>query len=325
MPDTEENQKEWPQSKRSKPGCGFPLMRIVGVFSLATGALLDLATGPMSRSEGALFRSLWYLLRRGDVLLADRGFCSLTYLHLLSEMGIDCVMRKNARRINNHVIKRISKHDHIVAWRKSRICPAWLEQDMWDAMPEIMAVREVRVQIAYPGFRTQTIYVATTLLDDHLYPEEAIALLYLRRWRVEVFLRDIKTTMGMDILRCKTPNMVEIEVCMHVIAYNLIRAVMLEAGLTCEIPFERISCKGTISTLRQWAPVMVLCEGNPEIRSFLYARLLYTLAHDTLPLRPGRTEPRARKRRPKNYQLLMKPRHAFQECKHRNKYKKGLS
>ena len=322
MPDSKENQEAWPHSAKSKPGCAFPVMRIVGFFSLATGALLDLTFGPLTTGEITLFHRLRHWLRKGDVLLADRGFGSLAYYYVLSRKGVDCVMRKNARRINSSVIKRINKNDRIVTWRKSGVCPKWLDLKTWKAIPEALVVREVVVRVNKTGFRTETILVATTLLDSQIYSAHDIALLYLRRWRVELYLRDIKTTMGMDILRCKTPAMVKIELWMYIIAYNLIRAVMMEAAISHGVSFERISCKGTISTIRQWAPVMAFPGLTSVDRHILYDGLLHYIAYDTLPVRPNRSEPRARKRRPKTYQLLMKPRSDFKEIAHRNRYRK---
>jgi hypothetical protein len=322
MPDTPENQKAWPQSKKAKPGCSFPVMRIVALFSLATGAMIDLAHGALAVSERTLMRRLWHWLEEGDVLLADRGFCGYAEFFLLSQRGVDCVMRKNQRRKNASVIKRINQNDGIVEWKKSGACPKWLPPKTWEAMPKSIAVREVVVHVRIPGFRTETIIVSTTLLDHRAYPEAELSQLYRRRWKVELFLRDIKITMGMDILRCQTPPMVKKEMWMHVIAYNLIRAIMVEAALTKEVNPETLSFKGTVSTIRQWAPIMAWPQLALEEREGLYLKMLYYIAKDKFTQRPGRLEPRARKRRPKNYQLLNKPRAEFREIMHRNKYKK---
>lgn len=322
MPDTPENQLAWPQPKRVKPGCGFPVMRVCALFSLATGALAGLAHGSLRVHERTLYRTLWRLLGKGDVLLGDRGFCAFADFYLLSIKGVDCVMRKNGRRKNSPVIKRLAKNDHIVAWSKSRIRPKWLPERTWLGLPESILVREVKVNVQNPGFRTQTIFVATTLLDSREYAASCLADLYWRRWSIELFFRDIKTTMGMDVLRCLKPKMVEMEVWMYVLAYNLVRAVMMEAALKSGVPLDRISFKGTLSTLRQWCPFMALPGLAKEARPALHAQMLLCIARDKLPNRPGRNEPRARKRRPKAYQLLNKPRAQFREIMHRNRYKK---
>ncbi len=323
MPDTEANQRAWPQSKKAKPGCSFPVMRIVALFSLATGAMIDIAHRALDVHERTLLRSLWEWLGKGDVLLADRGFGSYAEFVLLPQAGVDCVMRKNARRKNAGVVRRINKRDRIVLWKKSGLCPKWLDTEIWESMPQTIAVREIEVHVPNPGFRTKVVMLVTTLLDHRLYPERELVKLYRRRWDVELFLRDIKTTMGMDVLRCKTPRMVEKELWMYVIAYNLIRALMTEAALAHGSRVSEISFKGTLSTVRQWAPILSKLGLLPRQRLDLYDALLYYLIKDKLLKRPDRTEPRARKRRPKNYQLLNKPRGEFREIPHRNKYKKA--
>jgi hypothetical protein len=167
-------------------------------------------------------------------------------------------------------------------------------------------VRIVRFQVAVPGFRTQQVVLVTTLLDEKAYPDEALAALYRRRWTVELCFRDIKTTLGLDVLRCQTPELVEKEIWLQAMAYNLVRALMLEAAWTHGVELERLSFKGTVDTLRQWTPLFA-----PSMFAFKRAReeLLRIIAADPVPLRPNRSEPRVRKRRPKPYQMLTRPRH----------------
>lgn len=325
MPDTAANQRAWPQSQRLLSGCSFPVMRIVALFSLSAGVMIDLAHGAFEVSEQALLRTLWPWLLPMDVLLVDRGFGGYAELMVLARRGVDCVVRKNARRKNAGVIRRIGPNDRIVLYRKSGPCPNWLAPKTWSSMPDRMAIREVTVHVDNPGFRTSIISVVTTLLDDKAYPAAAIAELYRRRWTVEVYLRDIKTSMGMDVLSCKSPAMVELELWTYVIAYNLVRAVMADAALTHEAKVGEISFMGTVSTLRQWAPMMARPGLPLEQRIAMYDLMLYYIIKDRLRPRPGRMEPRAKKRRPKNYQLLNKPRGEFREIRHRNKYKKVLS
>jgi hypothetical protein len=325
MPDTPENQRAWPQPGKTRPGCGFPVMRVCALFSLATGAMAGLAHGPLAVHERTLFRKLWRLLRKGDVLLGDRGFCSYADFFLLSRMGVDCVTRKHQRRKNARVIQKLGKNDRIVQWAKSGVRPKWLAPMTWLSLPETLTVREVVVHVWYPGFRTQALVLSTTLLDPRQYPSSSLADLYLRRWQVELHFRDIKTTLGMDVLSCRTPKMAETELWMYVIAYNLVRAVMLEAALLGSVPYQRISFKGTLSTLRQWAAVLASPALGTATRAELLDYMLSCIAADKLPLRPGRSEPRARKRRPKNYQLLNKPRATFKETPHRNRCRKPLS
>jgi len=172
--------------------------------------------------------------------------------------------------------------------------------------------------VTVPSYPT----IVTTLLDPRLFPKEAFAQLYLQRWRAELFLRDIKISMNMDVLRCKTPDMVDKELYMHLIAYNLVRALMLQAAATRNIPPLRLSFKGAAVTVRHWAPIMAVAAQYGTDSTKIYKALLNAIARDPVPERPGRAEPRARKRRPKNYQLLTKPRKKFKECPHRSRYAK---
>ena len=213
--------------------------------------------------------------------------------------------------------------DRLVYWTKSKVRPRWLDKEAWNALPDTMPIREIRVVVAPPGFRTKNLTLITTLLDPRLFSKEAFAQLYLRRWRAELFLRDLKISMNMDVLRCKTPDMVEKELYMHLIAYNIVRALMLQAAATKNIPPVRLSFKGTAVTVRHWAPMMAAAVHYGRDCKKIYKALLNAIARDPVPERPGRTEPRARKRRPKNYQLLTKPRKEFKECQHRSRYKKA--
>ena len=324
MPDSPANGRAWPLSRKSRPGCGFPVMRLVAIFSLATGALMEMAHGSLEVHERTLCRSLWNILERGDVLLGDRGFCGFADFFLLKSKGVDCVMRKHGRRINAGVIRKINKRDRIVEWRKTGVIPKWLDRAEWETIPEAMAVREVEVTVSNPGFRTRKVFVVTTLLDDKLYPAGSISELYRKRWRVELYFRDIKTTMGMDILKCKTPKMIETELWMKVVAYNLIRAVMMEAAMRHGVLMEDVSFKGTVSTIRSWDMHLNVQNDGRSLLDTFYAMLDY-IAKDLVPNRPDRIEPRARKRRPKNYQLLNRPRQIFHEISHRNRYTKPLS
>jgi hypothetical protein len=233
-------------------------------------------------------------------------------------------MRNHQRRTKGITeIKRLGNNDRLIEWHRTGAAPKWLGKKRWAALPERLLVREMRVQVEIKGFRTKTLIFVTTLLDPKAFPKEAFGDLYRRRWKAELYLRDIKTTMGMDILRCKTPEMVEKELAMHVIVYNLIRALMIESARTHHIPSERLSFKGSVSTVRQWAPTLALPTLSNSRRSYLYTCMLFYIAKDQLPYRPNRVEPRAIKRRPSGYQLLMQPRHLFKEIPHRRKYKKA--
>lgn len=322
MPDTPENQNTYPQPPGQKEGCGFPIMRIAVLFSLATGAMLALTHDHWRVHERTLFRRLWKYLNPGDVLLADRGACSYADIFLLSQQGVDCVMRNHPARSKGVTqTKRFDKTDRLVLWHKTNQWLPWLTEEQWSTIPDRLAIREITVQAACKGFRTKDLVLVTTLIDPKLFPKKLFAELYLKRWRAELYLRDIKTTMGMDVLRCKSPEMVEKELWMHVIAYNLVRALMLESAQACCVPPDRISFKGTLCTLRQWAPVLAHLSLRNQERLRLYRIMLLYIARNTIPHRPNRCEPRAIKRRPKPYQYLTQPRHLFKELPHRNKYR----
>jgi len=326
MPDTQENQEFYPQPKGQKPGCGFPVMRVVALFSLATGTLLALAKDKLTVHERTLFRRLWEKLEPGEVVLGDRGFNSFADLYRLKAAGVDSVMRKHQRRgAGSKRRRRLGKNDWLVDWFKTGPCPHWLSPEEWRRMPETLTVREITCVVDIAGFRSESFVVVTTLLDPVAFPKRAFALLYRRRWRAELYLRDIKITLGMDVLRCKSPDMVHKELRMFAIAYNLIRAFMLESARAHAACLDRISFKGTLSTLRQWAPMFLDRGPYNQAPSDILQLLLVYLARDLLPHRPNRVEPRARKRRPKNYPLLTKPRHLFEDIPHRNRFRKGLS
>jgi hypothetical protein len=321
MPDTPENQQKYPQAKSSKPGCGFPQMKMVALFCLTTGALLRHAQSHRKIGELTLFRRMWDALHSGDVVLADRGFCNFADYYRLRQRNIDSVMRLHQRRAKGvSLLKRLGPGDKLVLWHKSETAGKHFTKAQWAAMPDTLTVRHITFTPNIPGFRTKKITVATTLIDHKQFPASAFAELYRRRWLVELFLRDIKITLGMDILRCKTPAMVEKELTMHLIAYNLIRLTMVQAAVKGKRNVERISFKGTLQAVRQWAP----CIGLAAVREReqLYQSMLDAISRVPIPNRPNRTEPRAKKRRAKNYQLMTQPRHEMKEAPHRSRYTK---
>lgn len=298
-------------------------MRIVVYFAFSSGIILDVAKSALNVREITLSRSLWDMLKSGDVLLTDRGFCSYADIYYLSARNVDCVMRSHQRRSTGvKKVKQRSSADRLVHWCKTKCCPKWLSKAQWDALPDIVLLREIKVTVATPGFRTQNVTVATTLLDHKQFPEDAFAELYRRRWMAELFLRDIKIAMNMDVLRCKASDMVEKELYMYLIAYNLVRALMLQTAAKKQRAPLRLSFKGTVATVRQWPPLMASASWFEPLYQQMLDAMLNAIAGDPVPERPDRAEPRARKRRPKNYQLLTKPRSAFRECPHRSRYVK---
>ncbi len=310
MPDTPENQRAFPQPSNQKKGCGFPVAKLVGCFCLASGALLHWAEGNKHQHELKLFRKLFDFFKPKDVLLTDRGFCSYVDIGLLLKSGVDTVMRLHqARPSDLRFGKRLGPKDRLVVWQKPKQRPRGCLVRDWHRTPASLTLRLLTVTFHVPGFRTQSLVVVTTLIDPVQFPASALADLYLRRWSVELFFRDIKIALGMDVLRCQTVHMVRKEIIMHAIAYNLIRALMQQAAALYHVPLERLSFKGTVDTLRQWADSINAAHDRPRKQQRLIDELLRILAEDRVPDRPNRAEPRVRKRRPKNYPLMTRPRH----------------
>jgi hypothetical protein len=320
MPDTAETQAVWPQPRSQKPGCGFPLVKLVGLFSQGSGALLELAEGNIHEHETLVARQLWPRLEPADVLLSDRGFCSYLNLSEILGYGGDAVMRLHqARRSDFRQGRRLGPNDRLVTWRKPAQRPAGCPPEVYDALPETLTLRLVRYRVETRGFRTEEVTLVTTLLDAEAYPVSALAELYFQRWNIELHFREIKVLLGMDVLRCLTPKMVRKEIALHRIAYNLVRRLMQRAAMVYQVPLARISFKGTLDSLHHFADALHALAGRPRRQAELLAKLLLTIAKDLLPLRPNRSEPRAKKRRPKNYHLLTKPRRTMHLPKHRNR------
>ena len=317
MPDTAENQQAYPQPPQQEPGLGFPLARIAAFFSLSCGAVLDLAicsNAGKGHSELGMLRRLWGLLRPGDIMLADRYMCAWHEIYLLKQRGIDSVTRlHHCRRVDFRRGKRLSKGDHIVEWPK----PSFIRSMNWQdfkALPELLTIREIRVQVRQPGFRSRTMIVITTLLDAEEVTACDLAGLYRARWNAELDLRSLKQTMQMDILRCKTPELVRKEIWTHILAYNLIRTIIAQAAAKHNVEPRTISFKGAIQTLEAFQPLIAAQGACVSSRRSLYNRLLDAVVTHRVADRPNRFEPRQRKRRQKKYDRMMKPRNQLKRA-----------
>lgn len=324
MPDTTENQIPWPQQKNQKPGCGFPQVALCACFNLQTGGLLSHELGNKKSHELPMLRKQWGTFKKGDIFLGDKGFCSFFDVHSFKNKGVDSVITL-ARRTpvtEMEAVKLLGKDDLLIHWKKPvRSKASSYTQEEWQGLPETLLLRQIKVTVDQPGFRVSSFYIITTLLDSEDYPASEIADLYYQRWDVELYFRDIKTTMGMDILRCKTPDMIRKEILMHLIAYNCIRCLMLEAAERENVEAKQISFKGSIQALRQWEPHLNQAKISRQKQRDLIQLLYESIAGKITPYRPGRSEPRAVKRRPKPFQLLTRPRHEMNEIKHRSKYR----
>ena len=322
MPDTAANQRVWPQSSTQKPGCGFPILKLLGVFSLQSGALLQLTISNQRHHDAQLARQLWPRLQAGDIVLADRGFCSFADFAQLQSAGIDALMRLHqARKTDFRRGKRLGPNDRLVVWNKPFQSTPGLTKEELKALPDTLQLRLVRYRIEIPGCRSQEVILVTTLLDAQRFSAAQLAGLYFRRWGVELHFRQIKIMLGMDVLRCMSPARVRKELLMHLVAYNLIRALMQRASLIYHVPLGRLSFKGTLDSLHHFADALHAAHAKPTRQRQLFDALLLTIAADQVPLRPNRSEPRTKKRRSKNYHLLTKPRHSMVLSQHRSRHR----
>ena len=311
MPDTEENQKEYPQPDSQKKGCGFPKIRIVAVFSLINGVLLNYASGRYRESERSLFLKIMDSFKKGDVALADRGFSGYADFSVLLSKKVDFVIRLRKKDHQSaRIIKEFNKNDRIKRWVKPSIKPRWMDKKLWKKVPESIDLRIVSYRIKGPGFRTHNVTVATSLLNPEEIPTAAFKELYLKRWRAEIYFKDIKTSMNMEMLSCKSPEMIHKEILMYFIGYNLIRLTIYESARVHNVCLERISFKGALQA------VWLRCFDKSKN---VFKELLEIISKLKNPRRPGRREPRAVKRRPKRHQYMTAPRDKFQEDPHRGK------
>ncbi|WP_010583115.1 IS4 family transposase [Schlesneria paludicola] len=308
MPDTKQNQEEYPQSSTQKEGLGFPILRAVALTSLATGMVIGHTTGPYQGKESgetALFRTLFPKLREGDLVLADRYYGGWFMLALLLELGVEVVTRLHQHReADFDQGTRLGTKDHLTTWAKPAR-PEWLDQEAYDRLPEHLELRELEVAVNVPGFRCESFVVVTSLRDHRVHSYEEIAALYRRRWIVEIELRDIKVTMGLGILRRKTPAAVRQEIWTGLLAYNLIR----QSALASECQPNQLSFAASLQMI---ANTWVLAAVPPLIRiddreRLIALRILNGYCH-RIANRPSRIEPRAVKRRPAPIALLTEPR-----------------
>jgi hypothetical protein len=309
MPDTPENQAEYPQHGNQEPGCGFPIARIVVLIGLATGAVLDAAIGPRKgklSGEGTLLRGLHGRLSRGGILLGDRCFCSYFEVALLSARGVDVVLRQNKNRpVDFRGGRRLGHDDHVVVWSKPQRA-SWMEPETYAAIPETVTIRELRVRVAQRGFRTRVLIVMTTLVDAGEFPRDELATLYRARWHAELDIRSLKQTLKMDVLRCKTPGMVRKEIWAHLLVANLIRGVMAAAARERGVLPRELSFQGARQTILGFRSE--LSHAGATDAGGLRKAAFKAIASHRVGDRPDRVEPRVRKRRPKNYPLMHKPR-----------------
>jgi hypothetical protein len=286
---------------------------MVGVFSLATGALLDLAIAPWSgkgTGEHTLLRQLMHVFEAGDVVLGDAYYASYFLIALLMQMKVDVVFAVNGNRGSDFRRgKRVGKGDHIMEWKKP-VRPEWMDEESYAKFPKTITVRETKTVVIRPGFRSQSRVVVTTFLDARDVTQEDLGELYAHRWFVELNLRSVKEIMRMDILRGKTPKMVRKEIWAHILAYNLVRKMMLQAAVIHDRNPNQMSFKLALQMLSAFRQSGILSEKKHEI----YAEFLRAIAYKKTGTQPGRSEPRMVKRRPKAFPRLQKARHFYQKA-----------
>jgi hypothetical protein len=305
MPDTAANQGAFPQSREQKPGLGYPLARLVGIVSLSCGALLEWASGPCegkNTGETALLWALMDKLAPGDVVVADRYFAGYFGIARLRQQGVDVLIRQHQRRRTDFRRgRRLGKRDHVVSWTRPER-PRWMDLTTYASMPESVVMREVRLA---------DLTLVTTLVDANEVDKRELVDLYGKRWQIELDFRAIKTVMQMDVLRCKSPEMVRKEIAVHLLAYNLVRTVMAQAACLAHRLPRQLSFKATLQVLNALEENLRFC---PRARlTNRHAIVLGSIAQLVLPVRPNRVESRAVKRRPKPHPLLTKPRRVCRE------------
>lgn len=313
MPDTPANQAAFPQNPAQRPGVGLPIARVCVVLSLATASLWDLAVGPYEgkeTGENALLRGLLGTFEKDDVVVFDRHYCSFLMLALLAQGGQHVCARLHQRRLSDFRRgRRLGPGDHLMTWTRPKK-PSWMSQEQYDQIPETMMLREVKFQVTVPGRRTETITIVTTLTDPQTYSREDLAELYGFRWHAELDIRQIKQTLHLDHVRCKTPQMVRRELWVTLLAYNLIRQVIATAAAVHQKQPRQLgftlACQ---SLLASW---MLLATGACRDGHALYTMLLARIAAHEVANRPGRIEPRVLKRRRHRYPLMQRSRAQLQ-------------
>ena len=314
MPDTPKNQETFPQLSTQRPGVGFPIARVCAILSMATGCICDMAIGPYEgkeTGETALLRSMLDSFDKGDVVVFDRCFCSYMMIALLAARGVDVCVRLHQRRTSDFRRgHRLGKDDHLITWtRPAR--PAWMSEELYAEIPETLTLREIRFNVVVPGSRTETLTVITTLTDPEVYSKDDIADLYGIRWNVEPDILQIKQTLNVDHVRCKSPEMVLRELWVTFLAYNLIRKVIAtSAAVHGKSPRKlgfTLACQTILSS---W---MLVSTGSCRDVAALWSSTLSRIAANEVANRPGRIEPRVLKRRRHRYPLLQRPREELRE------------
>lgn len=316
MPDTVSNRQAYPYPSGQQEGCGFPMVRLNGLIDLSHGGLCEFAKSPMQTGEISNHNSLAKHLHKGDVFIADRLYSSYEFIAHLRDKDVHFIGRTHhARKIDFRKGKKLSANERLVTWKKPRQPPVGkrLYQDQWKSLREEIQVRIIRCAGPDREGKTRTRYLVTTLLDNTLYPAVEVGSLYFHRWEIEVSFRDIKSTLGMNMLRTKSPKMIEKELLMYQIVYNLMRLIMLKAGMAHRVNHRRLSFRGAQQAIHACRELFQKMASRPVLRLQQRMQMWARIAERIVLERPGRNEPRRVKRRPKCTRWLQKPRHQYFE------------
>jgi hypothetical protein len=324
--DTPKNQLEYPQPGSQKEGCGFPSMGIVGVCDLTHGGWIEVKTHSGKKHDARMAPELLGSADKGDLLLADRAFCSYEFIARLQQQGADCVMRLHQarhRKLDWRRGSKLSPVERLVNWEKPAQKPPGcdLSAEAWAALPSSLTLRYIKIGYENRRGEKAMLVIVTTLLDPEAHDSCDVADLYARRWEIEVKLRDVKTTLGMEMFAVKSPEMARKTLTMMLIAYNLMRHAMKQAADVMEKPVNQMSLKGTVDLITASAGRFGWLAGKPRKLRQARRELIEVCATKVIDIRPFRNEPRTVKRRPKGFQLLTSPRHVFRESDSRsNRY-----
>lgn len=311
--DTPENQRAYPQNPAQKPGLGFPVLRCVSLISMTTGLLVDLVSGPYSgkgSGETALIWQMLDVLRPGDTLVADSYYCTYWLVSACHARGVQILMKNHHLRDDHpQTARRLNKRERLVTWLRPPVRPAWMTRQEYRRQPLTLTLRLVDVQVSQPGCRTKTFTIATTITDRKAYPARWIAAVYQSRWLIELDIRSIKCSLGMDILRAKSPAMVLTELWSCLLAYNLIRLKMLQSSLATGRDPRSLS----FTTTQQMLAASWLLGAVTQTTEELATLGQQVPCSERVGHRIGRTEPRANKRRTKVLALLKQPRYHYHQ------------
>lgn len=324
LEDTEANQLEYPQPSTQKPGCGFPIMGIMGVLNHSHGGWEDFAHGTYTAHDATVSHQLLHCLNPGDILCGDRAFCTYQLISSLLEKGAFSIMRLHPSRhraLDWREGKKLGKNQRLVTWKKPAQQPSGspLSAAEWEALPQTLGIRLIRFYYQDRDGKKRRMVLATTLMDSAKYDWQELAAIYAGRWDIELRLRDVKTTLQMERLRVKTPETARKTLAMSQIAYNLIKATCQQAGHESGADHRQISFKGALDTIVANTARYLRRQKHTHIIKKIWESILEMISEKVIDLRPHRHEPRAIKKRPKNFSYLTAARSIFKEIPHRGK------